>query len=328
VNAKLEEGGGSMCEILPVAYTLTEMGNGPSADRVGFIGLGVMGLPMARNLARSGYTVSGWARRPDTAERAAAEGITMRASPAELAGVSDVIITMVTTSQDVIGLCLGEGGLLESAAPGSAFVDMSTIAPSVSRRAAEAAAALNIGFLDAPVSGGSFGAEQGTLTIMAGGDAGLVERCRPLFEVMGDPGRIFHTGPVGSGQTVKLVNNMLVGSISAATLEALLVGVGAGVPLKTLVDVVSVSSGASAQLTGQLVKRAFAGELDPGFATDLLVKDMQLADDLAREGGQETPLTDVARHLFQASQRAGHGARDYTALAVEMSKEDSQKLRL
>jgi 3-hydroxyisobutyrate dehydrogenase-like beta-hydroxyacid dehydrogenase len=317
-----------MCEILPVAYTLTEMGNGPSPDRVGWIGLGVMGLPMARNLARSGYTVSGWARHPETAERAAAEGIAMRASPAELAGVSDVMITMVTTSEDVIGLCLGEGGLLESAAPGSALVDMSTIAPSVSRRVAEAAAALDIGFLDAPVSGGSFGAEQGTLTIMAGGEAGLVERCRPLFEVMGDRERVFHTGPVGSGQTVKLVNNMLVGSISAATMEALLVGVGAGVPLNTLVEVVSVSSGASAQLTGQLVKRAFAGELDPGFSTDLLVKDMQLADDLARRGGQETPLTDVARHLFEASQRAGHGDRDYTALAVEMSKEGSQKLRL
>jgi 3-hydroxyisobutyrate dehydrogenase-like beta-hydroxyacid dehydrogenase len=304
------------------------MGNRPSADRIGCIGLGVMGLPMARNLAGAGYAVSGWARRSQTAERAAAEGIVMRASPAELARASDVMITMVPTSEDVLGVCLGEGGLLESAAVGSALVDMSTIAPPASRRLAEAAAARGVGFLDAPVSGGSFGAEQGTLTIMAGGDAALVERCRPLFEVMGDPARIFHTGPAGSGVTVKLVNNMLVGSISAATLEALLVGVRAGVPLQTLVDVVGVSSGASAQLSGQLVKRAFAGDLDPGFATDLLVKDLRLAADLARETGQETSLTDVARRLFEASQRAGHGARDYSALAVEMSKEASIELRL
>jgi 3-hydroxyisobutyrate dehydrogenase-like beta-hydroxyacid dehydrogenase len=298
------------------------------AERVGFVGLGVMGLPMARNLLAAGFAVSGWARRPETAARAAAEGIEMRASPAELARVCDVVILMLTTSADVEGLCLGPQGLLDSASPGSALVDMSTIAPATSRRIAEAAAGSGLGFLDAPVSGGSFGAEQGSLTIMAGGDAALVERCRPLFEAMGDPQRIFHTGSVGSGEVVKLVNNMLVGSISAATLEALLVGVRAGVPLRTLVEVLSVSSGGSTQLTGQLAKRALVGELDPGFSTDLLVKDLGLAADLARESGQRTPLTDLARELFEASQAAGHGAQDYTALAVEMAKELPEALRL
>jgi 3-hydroxyisobutyrate dehydrogenase-like beta-hydroxyacid dehydrogenase len=296
--------------------------------RVGFVGLGVMGLPMARNLRASGFRVAGWARRPETATRAAAEGIEMRDSRSELARGSDVVITMVTTSVDVEGLCLGPGGLLESAPPGAAVVDMSTIAPAISRRLAEAAAASGTGFLDAPVSGGSLGAELGSLTIMVGGDAGLLERCRPLFEAMGDPSRIFHTGPVGSGEVVKLVNNMLVGSISAATVEALLVGVRAGVPLTTLVEVIGVSSGSSAQLTGQLAKRALAGELDPGFSTDLLVKDLDLAADLAREGGQPTRLTDLARELFRSSQAAGHGAQDYTALAVELSKDLPQGLRL
>ena len=299
-----------------------------SADRVGFVGLGVMGLPMARNLAKAGFAVSGWARRKESADRAAAEGVEMHDTLAGLAGASDVVVTMVTTSEDVIDVAMGEGGLLESMAAGSVLVDMSTIAPATSRRLAEAAATKSVGFLDAPVSGGSFGAEQGTLTIMAGGDAAHVQRCRPLFEAMGDPQRIFHTGPAGSGEIVKLVNNMLVGSISAATLEALLVGVRAGVPLTTLVDVVSVSSGGSAQLSGQLVKRAFAGELDPGFSTNLLVKDLGLAADLAREGGQPTPLTDLARALFEASQAAGNGDRDYTALAIEMSKELPQGLRL
>jgi 3-hydroxyisobutyrate dehydrogenase-like beta-hydroxyacid dehydrogenase len=297
-------------------------------ERVGFVGLGVMGLPMARNLRAAGFPVSGWARRPETAARAIAAGLEMRASLAEVARGSDVVITMVTTSADVEGLCLGPGGLLEAASPASALVDMSTIAPASSRRIAEAAAGFGVGFLDAPVSGGSFGADQATLTIMAGGEAELVERCRPLFEAMGDPHRIFHTGPVGSGEVVKLVNNMLVGSISAATLEALLVGVRAGVRLRTLVDVISVSSGGSNQLTGQLAKRALAGELDPGFSTDLLVKDLHLAADLARQNGQATPLTDLARELFEASQAAGHGALDYTALAVEMSGGSPQELRL
>jgi 3-hydroxyisobutyrate dehydrogenase-like beta-hydroxyacid dehydrogenase len=296
--------------------------------RVGFIGLGVMGLPMARNLRAAGFAVSGWARGPGTADRAAAAGIEMRPSVAELAGASDVVITMVTTSADVEGLCLGPGGLVESAPRGAVLVDMSTIAPATSRRIAAAAEAQGVGFLDAPVSGGSFGAEQGSLTIMVGGDDQLVQRCRPLFEAMGDRERVLHTGPVGSGEVVKLVNNMLVGSISAATLEALLVGVRAGVPLKTLVDVLSVSSGGSAQLTGQLAKRALAGDLDPGFSTDLLVKDLRLAAELARESGQPTPLTDLARAQFESSQAAGHGPQDYTALAVELSKDLSQELRL
>ena len=299
-----------------------------AGDRVGFVGLGVMGLPMARNLTSAGFRVSGWARRPEAVELGRAGGIEMRPSLAEVAAASDVVITMVTTSEDVVDVAMGEGGLLESMAAGSVLVDMSTVAPEVSRRVAAAAASRGVAFLDAPVSGGSFGAEQGTLTIMAGGDPAVLERCRPIFAALGDPDRLFHTGPVGSGEVVKLVNNMLVGSISAATLEALLVGVRAGVSLKTLVDVVSVSSGGSVQLTGQLAKRALVGELAPGFATDLLVKDLRLAADLASENGQDTPLTDEARRLFEASQAAGHGRQDYTALVVELAQGLSEELRI
>lgn len=287
-----------------------------------------MGLPMARNLRAAGFHVSGWARRAETCARATAEGVEMRASPAELAESADLLITMVTTSEDVVEVCLGPGGLLESAHSGAALVDMSTIAPDTSRRLAAAAADRRVGFLDAPVSGGSFGAEQATLTIMAGGDPALVERCRPAFEAMGDPAHIFHTGPVGSGEVVKLVNNMLVGAISSATIEALIVGVAAGVSLKTLVDVVSVSSGASAQLSGQLVKRALVGELEPGFATDLLVKDLRLAADLAAQAGQQIQVNDVVRALFEAAQQAGHGREDYTALAIELSRRLPEGLRL
>lgn len=287
-----------------------------------------MGLPMARNLLTAGFAVSGWARSPTTAARAGAAGVAMRDSRAALAADAEFLVTMVTTSDDVLGVALGDDGLVANAPAGSALIDMSTILPAASRRLAEACDQRGIGFLDAPVSGGSFGAEAGTLTIMAGGPAQLVERCRPLFETMGDPQRIFHTGPVGSGEVVKLVNNMLVASISAATMEALLVGVRAGVPASTLVDVISVSSGASAQLTGQLSKRALLGEFEPGFKTDLLLKDLGLAAALAAESGQQIPLTDVAARLFEAAQAAGHGAEDYSSLLLELEKHAGVTVRL
>jgi len=285
-----------------------------ATPRVGFVGLGVMGLPMARNLKAAGFSVGGWARREETAAAAAVAGIEIRADLVALAADADFVITMVTTSSDVEALALGEAGLLAGMPRGSVMVDMSTIAPGTSRRLAAVAAERGVGFLDAPVSGGSSGAEAGTLSIMAGGDDVTFQRCRPLFVAMGDPERVFHTGPVGSGEVVKLVNNILTGAISAATIEALLVGVRAGVPLETLVKVVAVSSGGSTQLTGQMSLRGLAGNFDPGFATDLLVKDLGLAQDLAGEVGAETRFVNLALELFRSSQAAGHGRADYTSL--------------
>ena len=286
--------------------------------RVGFVGLGTMGLPMARNLLAGGFQVSGWARGPATAEKASAAGIGLRATLADLARDVDFVVTMVTTSSDVEELVMADGGLLGAMRPGTVLVDMSTIAPDTSRRLALKCAARGVDFLDAPVSGGSFGAEEGTLSIMAAGDPAAFERARPLFESMGRPDRIFHTGAAGSGEVVKLVNNMLVGSIAAATLEALLLGVRAGVPLRTLVDVVSVSSGASTQLDGQLRLRGLAGHFEPGFATDLLAKDLRLALDVAAQQGKEAPFAALALKQFTDSQAAGHGRQDYSAVILEM----------
>ncbi|MDQ6748472.1 MAG: NAD(P)-dependent oxidoreductase [Candidatus Dormibacteraeota bacterium] len=279
-----------------------------------------MGIPMARNVRQAGFTVSGWARGGRTAERAAGAGLEMRANPAELAGGCDAVITMVTTSSDVEEVVLGPNGVLAGARPGTVIVDMSTIAPATSRALGEAAAARGVDFLGAPVSGGSFGAEAGNLTIMVGGDAGVFQRCRPLFEAMGNPERVFHVGPWGSGEVVKLVNNMLAGAIAGATLEALLVGVRAGVGLQTLVDVVSVSSGGSTQLEGALKPRALRGDFTPGFFTDLLVKDIGLALDLAETVGQQAAFAELARRLFASSQAAGHGREDYSAVLLEMER--------
>ncbi|MFN2466242.1 MAG: NAD(P)-dependent oxidoreductase [Candidatus Dormibacteria bacterium] len=287
---------------------------------VGFVGLGVMGLPMARHLLEAGFSVTGWARNEASARRAEAAGVAMRRGASAVAADADAVVTMVTTSSDVEEVVLGEGGLLASARPGTVLIDMSTIAPATSRRLAGAAAERGVEFLDAPVSGGSFGAEAGTLTIMVGGDASVFRRCRPLFEAMGNPDRIFHAGPVGSGEVVKLVNNTLLASIAGATLEALLVGVRAGVPLATLVEVVSVSSGASAQLEGALKPRALKGDFTPGFFTDLLVKDLGLGIELAVEVGQQTEFAPVARELFRRAQAAGHGRDDYSAVLLELER--------
>ena len=279
-----------------------------------------MGMPMARNLLQAGFHVTGWARREETAARASEAGVQMRDNLHGVASGADFLVTMVTTSSDVEGVVLGPRGLLAGARPGSVLVDMSTIAPATSRSLAEECAVRGVGFLDAPVSGGSFGADAGTLSIMAGGERDVFERALPLFAAMGRPDRCFHTGPAGSGEVVKLVNNMLVGSISAATVEALLLGVRAGVPLRTLVDVVSVSSGGSTQLDGQLKLQALAGNFEPGFSTDLLVKDLGLAMDLAGEQDHRASFLELAQRLFEQSQAAGHGSDDYTALLLDLEK--------
>ena len=169
--------------------------------KVGFVGLGVMGLPMARHLVEAGFTVSGFARSEEAARAAAAAGVEVRPKLAELAAGNEVLVTMVTTSADVLDVATREGGLYSSAEAGTVHADMSTIAPDASRRLEAAARERGVQFLDAPVSGGSTGAEEGTLTIMVGGDPAVLERCRPVFAAVGDPGRIFHCGPVGSGKS-------------------------------------------------------------------------------------------------------------------------------
>jgi 3-hydroxyisobutyrate dehydrogenase-like beta-hydroxyacid dehydrogenase len=218
---------------------------------------------------------------------------------------------MVTNSPDVQQLVL-DAGVLDGAAPGSVIVDMSTIAPAVSRSLAAACAARNVTFLDAPVSGGTQGAAAGTLTIMVGGEAESLERVRPVLDAMG--ARIFHVGPSGAGEVVKLVNNVLVGVIAAATAEALVLGVKAGGDAEVIAQVVGASTGASWQLANQFPLRAFNGSFRPGFMTNLLAKDLGLALDLGDEIGAPLFLTALTRQLYGEVQAKGYGADDYTSI--------------
>jgi 3-hydroxyisobutyrate dehydrogenase len=280
--------------------------------RVGFIGLGAMGRPMATNVLRAGFSLGVWARRRESAEPLLSQGADWADSPADLAQRSDVVVTIVTNSPDVEEIVRGPAGVLEGASDGLVIVDMSTIAPAVSRSLAQAATDRGAVFLDAPVSGGTQGAEAGTLTIMVGGEARGLERARPVLEAMGK--NIFHVGASGAGEVIKLVNNVLVGTIAAATAEALVLGARAGADVETMAKVVGASTGASWQLANQFPLRAFSGTFRPGFMTDLLCKDLDLALSLGSEQHSPLFLTALARQLYGEAQAAGYGRDDYTSV--------------
>ncbi|HEV2235862.1 MAG TPA: NAD(P)-dependent oxidoreductase [Ktedonobacterales bacterium] len=282
--------------------------------RVGFIGLGIMGKPMAHNLLRAGHTVTVYARHPEKIADLIAAGATLAESSAVVGRASAVVITMLPNAPEVEEVVLGARGVLEGAAPGTVVVDMSTIAPSASRRLAAACAARSVAFLDAPVSGGSVGAEHGTLSIMAGGDADAFAKARPVLEAMGRAEAIFHVGPSGTGEVVKLANNILCGVIAAGTAEALTMGVKHGVDAATLAKIIGMSSGASWQLANVFPLRVWDGSFTPGFMTDLLLKDLGLALDLGAEGDVPLRLTALTRALYDEARAAGHGRDDYSSV--------------
>jgi 3-hydroxyisobutyrate dehydrogenase len=283
-----------------------------SKPLVGFVGLGAMGLPMARNLLKAGFPLKVWARRREGAKDVVADGAEWAESPSTLGSSCDVVILIVTNSPDVEELVTGPHGLLSEAHEGLVIVDMSTIAPAVTRSLAERCKKHGVTFLDAPVSGGTPRAHEGTLTVMVGGDREGFERARPVLEAMGE--KIFHVGPSGAGEVIKLVNNMLAGIIAAATAEALVMGVKAGADVQTMSEIVGVSTGGNWQLANQFPLRAFNGSFKPGFMTDLLVKDLGLVLELAAEQQSPVFLTSIARQLFIEAQAAGHGRADYTSV--------------
>ncbi len=284
--------------------------------QVGFIGVGVMGRPMTLNLLKAGHHVTIYARHPEQpgVQEVLNAGAKQAPSPRAVAMASDMVITMLPNSPQVEEVISGPHGILEGTRKGLVIIDMSTIAPAVSRKLAQVASTRGAHMLDAPVSGGSQGAVNGTLTIMVGGEREIVEQARPVLEAMGKKENIFHVGPNGAGEVVKLVNNMLVGNIAAATAEALVLGVKAGVELETMTKVIGVSTGASWQLSNQFPLRAFNGNFQPGFMTDLLHKDLGLALELAAEDATPTPITALARQLYEMARAAGSGREDYTSV--------------
>ena len=290
--------------------------------QVGFIGIGVMGRPMTLNLLKAGHQVTIFARHPQKPEvqEVVNAGAMLAPSPRAVAMASQIVITMVPNSMQVEEVVAGPNGIFEGTRKGLIIIDMSTIAPAVSRKLAQAAAAHGAHFLDAPVSGGSQGAVNGTLTIMVGGEREIFEQALPVLQAMGKKENIFHVGSNGVGEIVKIVNNILVGAIAASTAESFVLGVKAGADVETMAKVIGMSTGASWQLSNQFPLRAFNGSFQPGFMTDLLHKDLGLALDLAAENETPVAMTALTRQMFEMARAEGFGREDYTSLLKVLEK--------
>jgi 3-hydroxyisobutyrate dehydrogenase len=287
------------------------------SDKVGFIGLGIMGMSMARNLLRAGFPVRAWNRTASKMDALAAEGATSAASPAELAAHCDVIFICVSDTPDVQAVVLGEGGLIHGARPGALVVDMSTISPAATREMAAALAAKGVAMLDAPVSGGSEGAARGTLTIMVGGNAEDVERATPYFNAMGKT--LTHVGGNGAGQMVKLVNQILVVVTMLGVSEALLFAKAGGLDLEKTLAAVSGGAAGSWMLSNR-GPQVIARDWRPGFMIDLQQKDVRLVLDEADRLGVPMLATSTVFNLYRVLQRDGLGAEGNHALVKALEK--------
>jgi 3-hydroxyisobutyrate dehydrogenase len=294
------------------------------ADRVGFIGLGIMGSRMAANLSSAGWELTVWNRTRATADGwAEGHGGTVAETPAALAGSSDVVITMVVDGPQVEEVLLGDQGVANGAREGLLAVDMSTIGPAAARRIGTALAERGLGFMDAPVTGSSPRAEDGTLTIMAGGGEADFERARPLFEAMGE--LIVHVGPLGHGQKVKLINNAVAAINTAVAGEALLLGKRAGVDLDALLEVVSAGSGSSAMLALKAPAMR-AHDYTTLFKLEHMLKDLLLCLQEAGEVGQEFRFAEEVAEILETAADRGLGEQDFVALLEVLEQRSGVRL--
>jgi 2-hydroxy-3-oxopropionate reductase len=276
--------------------------------KVGFIGLGVMGRPMALHLHKAGHELAVWARRPDSVGDLPAR---VCSTPAELGRCCDVVFTVITSSADVESVALGENGLIEGMAPGSVLVDCSTIAPEAARKIAARLGEKGIHLLDAPVSGGAQGAIDATLAIMAGGEAAVLERVRPLLDCLGK--RIVHVGPNGAGQVAKACNQMIMVAAIQAAAEAMRLAGAAGVDCAKVRLALSGGSAASRVLDvmgERMVRRDFAA----GIEARLHHKDFGLVMEAARQSGVPVPLAAVVGQQLNALMAQGWGRDDTASL--------------
>ena len=292
-------------------------------QHIAFIGLGNMGGPMALNLVRAGYRLSVFDLGPSAVQTLVEAGATAAATAAEAVREADVVVSMLPASQHVKTLYLAAGGVLDTARAGTLLIDSSTIASQAAIEVATAAKARGFTMLDAPVSGGTAGAAAGTLTFIVGGEDDTLTQARPILEKMGK--NIFHAGGNGAGQTAKICNNMLLGILMAGTSEAIALGVANGLDPKVLSEIMSKSSGRNWALElynpwpGVMDGTPASREYSGGFGTDLMLKDLGLAEETAMAARAATPLGSVTRQLYQLHSQAGQGRLDFSSI-VQMVK--------
>lgn len=280
--------------------------------RIGFIGIGAMGKPMALNLLKAGHELFVY----DVVAAAVAELVNQGAkscqSPKELAQNVDVVITMLPNSKIVESTITGEKGLLAGARPGQVLIDMSSVSAGSTKQMAKLAREKGVGYVDAPVSGGVVGATAGTLTIMVGGEADDVQKVQPVLQVMGK--NINHVGGVGAGDSIKVVNNLLLGINMAAVAEALVLGVKSGLSPQVMLDIIKGSSGRSYALEAKGPSFILKNNFAPGFAIDLQYKDLELAAETAKSLGTPLPLGTMAQQIFEMARAKGLGREDISAV--------------
>jgi 2-hydroxy-3-oxopropionate reductase len=287
---------------------------GPGA-KIGLIGLGLMGRPMGLNLLKAGYSLTVWNRTAARADSLLAAGAKLAHSPQEVAAASEVLITIVSDPPALEGVLWGasgrDAGALVALRPGSIYIDSSTVSPVLARKIAAACESRQIDFLDAPVTGGTWGAEKGELVFMVGGDAQVLKDAEPVFSVMGK--RWFHLGPNGAGQTIKLAMNLILALQVDALAEALALVTAAGLQGEKLVEVLQ-SSMARAAVLDVKAPLLLKGEYPPSFPLRLMHKDMGLALDLAKEAGVTLPAAAAAYSTYSAVKAAAKEDLDYAAV--------------
>ena len=291
--------------------------------RIGFIGLGRMGSPMAANLVKAGHAVQGHDLAPDAGRRLAAAGGQAASSAAEAAKGAEVVITMLPAGADVRAVLTGEGGILAGLPRGTLLIDSSTIDVETARAMHEAAAARGVAMLDAPVSGGVTGAEAGTLTFMVGGSEADFARARPVLEAMGRA--IVHAGAPGSGQAAKLCNNLMLAISMLGVAEGFALAERLGLAAQSLFDIASKSSGQSWAMTshcpvpGPVPASPANRDYAPGFSTALMLKDLTLAIQAEEASGAPSVLGRHAQEFYKALADRGLGGKDYSVVGRELS---------
>ncbi|MBA3034750.1 MAG: NAD(P)-dependent oxidoreductase [Gammaproteobacteria bacterium] len=284
--------------------------------KIGFIGLGRMGFPMAQNLLKAGYRVTAHNRSQGAVERLVALGATAADTPAAAMAAADILVTCVMSPAEIEQIYLGPHGVLAGARSGQTCVDTSTTHPAVSLKIAAALAAINVAFLDAPISGGPRGAETGTLAVMVGGDATVLEQLRPVLQVFGR--NIFHMGAVGAGNAAKLCNQILTGAAHVLVAEAMVMGTRMGLDPQRLFEVLQLSSGQCRALDRSVPEAILPRDFTAAFTVDGIIKDLDCALQMAGENGVRLLLPALARQVYQEAASLGHGGEHLAAVIRAM----------
>lgn len=293
--------------------------------KIGFIGLGNMGNPMARNLVKAGHELVVFDVFPDAIAKVVATGARAAVSVAEAVKNAEVVVTMLPSSPHVCEVYVGTGQLIASVAPGTLLIDSSTIDPHTAREVADVAAKRNIVMLDAPVSGGTVGAEAATLTFMVGGDAKAFTIAKPILENMGK--NVVHCGAAGTGQVAKICNNMVLAISMIGVSEAMNLGASLGIDPKLLANIINTSSGRCWSsdtynpFPGVIENSAASRDYTGGFGVDLMLKDLGLAMDAAKQTKQATIMGALAHQLYQTWSGMGSGGKDFSSI-INLYKHD------